>query len=207
MNEFLIIKKYFSKLSKKNKGTFGLSDDIFFDYQKKIALSIDTYNEETHFLNFKNPELVIKKALRSSISDLVCKGISPKFYLISFSGSKKHLSKKNISIQINIPESIIYKDGPSAGLAFITGIMGEFMSKKIPSDAAFTGELSLEGRILPIGGLKEKLTAAYVSGIKTVYIPKENFPEVFHLQNQIKSALKIKLVDHYENVIEDMWKI
>ena len=119
---------------------------------------------------------------------------------------KKHLSKKYISIQINIPESIIYKDGPSAGLAFVIGIMGEFMSKKIPSDAAFTGELTLEGRILPIGGLKEKLTAAYVSGIKTVYIPKDNFPDLVHLQNRIKSALKIRLVDHYENVIEDMWK-
>ena len=96
MNEFLIIKKYFSNLSKKNKGTFGLSDDIFFDYQKKIALSIDTYNEETHFLNFKNPELVIKKALRASISDLICKGINPEYYFISFSGNNNHLSKKNI---------------------------------------------------------------------------------------------------------------
>ncbi|MDP7196045.1 MAG: S16 family serine protease, partial [SAR202 cluster bacterium] len=63
-----------------------------------------------------------------------------------------------------------------------------------------------EGRILPIGGLKEKLTAAYVSGIKTVYIPKDNFPDLVHLQNRIKSALIIRLVDHYENVIEDMWK-
>ena len=84
MNEFLIIKKYFSELSKKNKGSHGLSDDIFFDYKKKIGISIDTYVEGTHFLNFINPELVIKKVLRSSISDLVCKGISPKFYFISF---------------------------------------------------------------------------------------------------------------------------
>ena len=96
MNEFLIIKKYFSNLSKKNKGTFGLSDDIFFDYKKKIALSIDTYNEETHFLNFINPELVIKKTLRASISDLICKGLNPIYYFISLSGNNKHLSKKNI---------------------------------------------------------------------------------------------------------------
>ena len=63
MNEFLIIKKYFSELSKKNKGSHGLSDDIFFDYKKKIGISIDTYVEGTHVLNFINPELVIKKAL------------------------------------------------------------------------------------------------------------------------------------------------
>ena len=83
MNEFSIIKKYFSNLAKKNKGSFALSDDIFFDYKKKIGLSIDTYNEGTHFLNFINPELVIKKSLRSSISDLICKGIVPKFYFLA----------------------------------------------------------------------------------------------------------------------------
>ena len=97
MNEFLIIKKYLSNLSKKNKGSFNLSDDIFFDYKKKIAISTDTYVEGTHFLNFINPDLVIKKTLRASISDLICKGVYPKYYFISFSGSNKHLSKKNIS--------------------------------------------------------------------------------------------------------------
>jgi ATP-dependent Lon protease len=120
---------------------------------------------------------------------------------------KEHLNNNNISIQINIPESIIYKDGPSAGLAFIIGIMAEFMSKRIPHDVAFTGELSLEGRILPIGGLKEKLIAAYVNGIKTVYIPEKNFAELIYVQNRIKSSLNIKLVEHYEDVIEDMWAI
>ena len=97
MNEFLIIKKYFSELAKKNKGSYGLSDDIFFDHKKKIGISIDTYIEGTHFLNFRNPELVIKKALRASISDLICKGINPKYYLISLSGKNKDLTKKNIS--------------------------------------------------------------------------------------------------------------
>ena len=97
MNEFLIIKKYFSELSKKNKGSYGLSDYIFFDYKKKIGISIDTYIEGTHFLDFRNPKLVIKKALRASISDLICKGINPKYYFISFSGKDKHFTKKNIS--------------------------------------------------------------------------------------------------------------
>ncbi len=97
MNEFVIIKKYFSELSIKNKGSYGLSDDIFFDHKKKIGISIDTYIEGTHFLNFKNPELVIKKALRASISDLICKGINPIYYFISLSGNNKHLTKKNIS--------------------------------------------------------------------------------------------------------------
>jgi thiamine-monophosphate kinase len=78
VNEFSVIKKYFSNLSKNNRGTFDLSDDMFFDYKKKIAISVDGYVEGTHFLNFKKPNLVIKKALRGAISDLICKGIIPK---------------------------------------------------------------------------------------------------------------------------------
>ena len=96
MNEFSIINKYLSNLSKNNKGSFDLSDDVFFDYKKKMGISIDTYNEGVHFLNFNNPNLVIKKVLRASISDLICKGINPKYYFISFSGNNNHLSKKNI---------------------------------------------------------------------------------------------------------------
>ena len=97
MNEFSVIKKYFLNLSKNNRGSFDLSDDIFFDYKKKIGISIDTYVEGTHFLNFKNPNLVIKKALRGAISDLICKGITPKYYFMSCSGNKKHLTQINLS--------------------------------------------------------------------------------------------------------------
>ena len=97
MNEFSVIKKYFSNLSKNNRGSFDLSDDIFFDYKKKIGISIDSYVEGTHFLNFKNPNLVIKKALRGAISDLICKGIIPKYYFMSCSGNKKHLTQANLA--------------------------------------------------------------------------------------------------------------
>ena len=105
MNEFSIIKKYFSNLSKNTRGTFNLSDDIFFDYKKKVGISIDSYVERTHFLNFKNPNLVIKKALRGAISDLICKGINPKYYFMSCSGSKKHLTHANLAkIQLALKE-------------------------------------------------------------------------------------------------------
>jgi thiamine-monophosphate kinase len=97
VNEFAVIKKYFSNLSKNNKGSFDLSDDIFFDYKKKIGISIDSFVEGTHFLNFRNPNLVIKKALRGGISDLICKGITPKYYFMSCSGNKKHLTQTNLS--------------------------------------------------------------------------------------------------------------
>ena len=97
MHEFDLIKKYFSKLSKLNKSSLNLNDDVFFDRKKKLIISVDTYNEGYHFLNFKDPELVIKKLIRSSISDLICKGVTPKFYFISGSGNKKTFSKKNLS--------------------------------------------------------------------------------------------------------------
>ena len=96
MHEFELIKKYFLSLSKYNKSSLNLNDDVFFDKKKELVISIDTYNEGSHFLNFKRPELVIKKIIRSSISDLVCKGVQPKFYFISGSGNKKTFSKKNL---------------------------------------------------------------------------------------------------------------
>ena len=97
MHEFELIKKYFSKLSKSNKSSLNLNDDVFFDKRKNLVISIDTYNEGSHFINFKKPELVIKKIIRSSISDLICKGVLPKFYFISGSGNKKTFSKQNLS--------------------------------------------------------------------------------------------------------------
>ena len=97
MNEFELISNYFSKISKKNKSALNLNDDVFFDKNKGVVVSIDTYLIGTHFINFNSPKLVIKKILRSSISDLICKGVRPKFYFISGSGNKKTFSKKNLS--------------------------------------------------------------------------------------------------------------
>ncbi len=96
MHEFEIIKRYFSKLSYKNKGALDLNDDVFFDKSKKLIISVDTYVNGIHFINFKKPELVIKKILRSSISDLICKGIKPKYFFISGSGDKNTFSKYNL---------------------------------------------------------------------------------------------------------------
>ena len=98
MHEFELIKRYFSKLSSDHKGSINLNDDVFFDKSKKLAVTIDTYVEGIHFIDFKHPDLVIKKILRSSISDLICKGVKPKYYFISGSGNKKTFSKKNLEI-------------------------------------------------------------------------------------------------------------
>ena len=96
MQEFELINKYFSKLSTLNKSSLSLNDDVFFDKKKGLVISVDTYIQGTHFLNFDKPHLIIKKIIRSSISDLICKGVLPKFYFISGSGNKNTFSKKNL---------------------------------------------------------------------------------------------------------------
>jgi len=96
MNEFQIINKFFSKLSKNNKSSLKLNDDVFFDKSKQLVVSVDTYINGLHFINFKKPELVIKKIIRSSISDLICKGVKPKYYFISGSGNDKTFSSINL---------------------------------------------------------------------------------------------------------------
>ena len=96
MHEYDLIKRYFSKLSL-NKNSLNLNDDVFFDRSKKLVISVDTYIDKSHFFNFKKPNLVIKKILRSSISDLICKGVKPKYYFISGAGNKKTFTKSNLS--------------------------------------------------------------------------------------------------------------
>ncbi len=101
MHEFDLINKFFSKLSSNNKNSLELNDDVFFDKSKKLIISVDSYIEGIHFIDFKYPGLVIKKILRSSISDLICKGVNPKYYFISGSGNKKTFSKDNLKIISN----------------------------------------------------------------------------------------------------------
>ena len=93
MHEFDLIKNYFQKLSKKSPNALNLNDDVFFDKKNKLVISVDTYTEGNHFIDFKKSDLVIKKIIRSSISDLICKGVKPKYYFISASGNKKSFSK------------------------------------------------------------------------------------------------------------------
>ena len=97
MHEFELIKNYFQKLSKKLPGALSLNDDVFFDKKNKLVISVDTYTEGNHFIDFKKPDMVIKKIIRSSISDLISKGVKPKYYFISGSGNKKSFSKSNLS--------------------------------------------------------------------------------------------------------------
>ena len=98
MNEFALIQKYFKKLTFNNPSALNLNDDVFFDKKNNVVVSSDTYVEGVHFLNFRNPDLVIKKIVRSSISDLYCKGVKPKFIFIGASGNNISFSEKNLNL-------------------------------------------------------------------------------------------------------------
>ncbi len=96
MKEEFIINNYLKKLSKNNPYSLNLNDDVFFDKNKKLVISVDTYNEGIHFLNFNNPDLVIRKIIRSSISDIYAKGVKPNYFFLAGSGNKKHFTNKNM---------------------------------------------------------------------------------------------------------------
>ena len=105
-------------------------------------------------------------------------------------------------IHVHVPEGATPKDGPSAGVAMIIAIISVMAGIPIKNDVAMTGEMTLRGRILPIGGLKEKLLAALRSGIKTVLIPSENDRELSEVPENIKEKLDIKLVSTIDEALE-----
>ena len=105
-------------------------------------------------------------------------------------------------IHVHVPEGATPKDGPSAGVAMIIAIISVMAGIPVKNDVAMTGEMSLRGRVLPIGGLKEKLLAALRSGIKTVLIPSENDRELSEVPDNIKDKLDIKLVSTIDEALE-----
>ena len=105
-------------------------------------------------------------------------------------------------IHVHIPEGAVPKDGPSAGITMATAMLSAVTGKKVRADLAMTGEITLRGRVLPIGGLKEQLLAAKSAGIKTVLIPKENRVDAEELSSEITKGLEILPVENMEEVLK-----
>jgi ATP-dependent Lon protease len=105
-------------------------------------------------------------------------------------------------IHIHVPEGATPKDGPSAGVAMVTAIVSVMTGIPVHRDVAMTGEITLRGRVLPIGGLKEKLLAAHRGGIKTVLIPEENAKDLVEINDSIKSGLDIIPVSRMDEVLQ-----
>lgn len=136
---------------------------------------------------------VMKESARTGISYI--RSVSKK-YAIQEEFFEKH------DIHVHIPEGAVPKDGPSAGITMATAILSAVTGKKVRADLAMTGEITLRGRVLPIGGLKEKLLAAKNAGIHTVLVPKENQSDVEELSVEITKGLEIIPVESMNEVLK-----
>lgn len=105
-------------------------------------------------------------------------------------------------IHIHIPEGAVPKDGPSAGITMATAMLSAIVEKPVRADLAMTGEITLRGRVLPIGGLKEKILAAKMAHIKTILVPEKNRRDIAEISSEILKGIQIKYVENMEQVIE-----
>ena len=110
---------------------------------------------------------------------------------------------KNCDIHIHAPEGAVPKDGPSAGITMATAIYSALSAKPVRHDVAMTGEITLRGRVLPIGGLKEKSMAAYKNGMNTVIIPKRNYSDLADVDEIVKANVEFIPVE----TIKDVFKV
>ena len=136
---------------------------------------------------------VMKESARTGISYI--RSVS-RDYQIADDFFEKH------DIHVHIPEGAVPKDGPSAGITMATAMLSAITEQKVRADIAMTGEVTLRGRVLSIGGLKEKLLAAKNAGIKTVLVPKKNLADVEELSQEITKGLEILPVEHMEEVLK-----
>ena len=120
---------------------------------------------------------------------------------------------KKHDIHIHIPEGATPKDGPSAGVTMATAMLSALTGAKIRNDVAMTGEVTIRGRVLAIGGLREKILAAKKAGVKTVVLPKENEKDLYEVSEEIREGMTFVLAETMEDVLhcalaegESVWK-
>lgn len=193
LNKYLGIEKYEKDLSL-DKDTVGVVNGLAWTQVGGTMLPIEVSAlKGTGKLELTgNLGDVMKESAKTAVSYIRYKsdeyGIDSDFY-------------KTKDIHIHAPEAAISKDGPSAGLAITTAILSELTDIPIKANVAMTGEISLKGRALPIGGLKEKSMAAYKAGCDTVIIPKSNYKDLQEISPEVKQAVKFITVEYFDEIL------
>ena len=160
----------------------------------------DTLQIEVNIMPGKG-EFVLTGQLGDVMKESAQAGISYIRSVASKYGIDQEFFQEN-DIHVHIPEGAVPKDGPSAGITMATAMLSAIVGKPVRADLAMTGEITLRGRVLPIGGLKEKLLAAKYAKIKEVLVPKENKPDIKELDEEITDGLKITFVENMNEVLE-----
>ena len=111
---------------------------------------------------------------------------------------------ENKSIHIHVPEGAIQKEGPSAGVALTTALVSLLTNMKVSSKVSMTGEITLTGRVLPIGGLKEKVIGAYRAMVNKIFIPRENEKDLKEIPQNIRDKIEFVLVDNYLDIFKEL---
>ena len=145
-------------------------------------------------------ELLLTGQLGDVMKESARAGITYIRSIVSRYGIEKEYFEKH-DIHIHIPEGAVPKDGPSAGITMATAMLSAIIEKPVKASVAMTGEITLRGRVLPIGGLKEKILAAKNAGIKTVLVPKKNEKDIEEISAEIKRGIEILFVETMEQVI------
>ena len=218
MNEFKIINNYFKILTKKNPAAKKLNDDVFFDKKSGTVISVDTYNSNVHFTGFKYPKFIIKKIIRSSLSDLISKGVTPKYYFLSGGGNKNTFTKKNLSLILkSLKEEqkkysikigggdTVYSKTPSFSVTVI-GFSNKIIERnnaKINDDIYVTGNLGDS-----FLGLKIMQGKINVKGVaKKYFINKHYCPDLpFYFSKKLKSFANTS-IDISDGLISDMERL
>ncbi len=146
-----------------------------------------------------------KITITGQLGDVMKESVQAGYTYIRSIGKKLGIAdniEDTTDFHIHVPEGAIPKDGPSAGITMATAIASQLSGRRVRSDLAMTGEVTLRGRVLPVGGIKEKLLAAYRSGIKEIILPLDNEKDLEDLPSKIRSKMKFNLVETMDDVLD-----